>query len=146
MKFIEIKSTKLLIDYLENYENKVNKKNIEKLICNNYCKNILNDMIHLYNNIDTPCKNESNVYCNELEQCKKVYKIKNLLELNFNGDTESPPMPQKFFHNAGSHPQTTLLAASLTRLGGVNLQNTPASSPDNSANVKINLLFSITLI
>ncbi|SBT55782.1 PIR Superfamily Protein [Plasmodium ovale wallikeri] len=97
LKFIEIKSAKLLIDYLENYENNVNKKNIEKLICNNDYKNILNDMIHLYNNIDTPCKNESNVYCNELEQCKKVYKIKNLLELNCNGDTESPTLPQQFF-------------------------------------------------
>ncbi|SBT30934.1 PIR Superfamily Protein [Plasmodium ovale wallikeri] len=146
LKVEEIKKNKLLIDYLENYDNAANKRNVENLICNSNYKHILNETIHQYNNTNAQCNTESNIHCKELQQCKNIYNITNLLKLQCNGDAESSPLSQQFFHNAGSYPQTTIPSTSLARLGDVDIQNTPASSPDNSSRVKIIVPFSVSLI
>lgn len=103
-------------------------------------------MIHQYNNTNTQCKTESKIHCKELQQCKNIYNITNLLELQCNGDAETDPLPEQVLYTYNSHLQWNLTSATLSGFGDVDLKNIPASSPDNSAHVKIIVPFSVSLI
>ncbi|CAI7720301.1 PIR protein [Plasmodium vivax] len=90
----DIKKIKLLLDYLFNYNFERNEHDIYNIICKYGFSDCLNRIIDLYNN-NGNCKNPySKNFCEELDECIKVYDKSELPKLRCDGDKGSPIDPK----------------------------------------------------
>ncbi|KMZ96141.1 hypothetical protein PVNG_05887 [Plasmodium vivax North Korean] len=107
----DIKKIKLLFDYLFNYNFERNEHDIYNIICKYGCSDCLNRIIDLYNN-NGNCKNPySKNFCEELDECIKVYDKSELPILHCEKDKGSPIYPRE--SNDPATDQLSSLSATL---------------------------------
>ncbi|SBT58447.1 PIR Superfamily Protein [Plasmodium ovale wallikeri] len=82
----KIQEIKLFYDYIASYDNANKKSSIHYKICGSKYEETLNKTIGLYNERYRNGGNKSNLYSNEFDECKEVYKIDMLCKLKCNSE------------------------------------------------------------
>ncbi|SBT73808.1 PIR protein [Plasmodium ovale] len=143
-KIEEVKKMKLLYDYFENYDSTKNKSSINELICSSEYKNDLSEIIGFYNNRDTYCKQQTNLYCTELDECAKAYGFRNLSVLQCNGDNIHLPHAQASQSLDSSNGEHT--GSSSPADTGENLQSNHGHMSGENVSIKTTVAYSLSVI
>ncbi|SBT84647.1 PIR protein [Plasmodium ovale] len=117
----DVKKIKVLLDYLENYNEEQRKSDINDVICNSDYKNSLDEMIDLYNNSDEQ-ESDKPELCIDTIESKLAYGYKNLPKLQCSEESGRSPLSDSSPQTRGSESGIVADPPSLSAYNGENPQ------------------------